>query len=110
MTNERRIVLRDEQAGEDHCFLEARITSQGDLVIEGQDLGPAVESVFGKGYREYEWQRTIRQAHIPLLSSALGARNDEDILAVLGRVSEAEIDRCFADSAIPCQWWSRIGD
>jgi hypothetical protein len=48
-----RIVLRDEQEGRDTRHLEARIDAEGDLVLEGQDLGPQVRKFFRTGEYEY---------------------------------------------------------
>jgi hypothetical protein len=110
MTGERRVVLRDERDGSDRRFLEARIAADGKLVLEGQDLGPGVESAFGEGCREYEWRRTIEPLHVPLLLKALGAELDADVLQVLARVAPTEIERCIREFEIPSEWWSRIGD
>ena len=38
-------------------YLDASIKPNGNLVIEGQDLGPAVDEFFG--VTEYVWNRTI---------------------------------------------------
>jgi hypothetical protein len=66
----RRIVLRDERDGADHRHLEAYLDTDGDLHIDGQDLGPATAPVSGDG--EYEWFQTIRAEHLPDLLAALG--------------------------------------
>ena len=82
----------------------------GDLVIEGQDLGDAVESYFG--VREYEWIWTIRARDLPSLLNALGPSSD-----VLAGLSErfsgdnAADLKSFLDSHdIPHEVWSRMGD
>lgn len=46
------VVLRDMRDARGSRYLGASIKANGDLVIEGQDLGPAVEEFFGVS--EYE--------------------------------------------------------
>jgi len=53
----KRVVLRNTRDADGTRYLEASINAEGDLVIEGQDLGPGVEEIFG--IREYEWAWTI---------------------------------------------------
>jgi len=51
------VVLRDVKDSDGSRLLEATLTSEGDLVIEGWDFGAGVERIFG--VREYEWVWTI---------------------------------------------------
>ena len=50
------MTLLEERRGHDFESLLLRLNVEsGDVVLDAQDLGPLVESVFGEGNREYEW-------------------------------------------------------
>ena len=68
--NSTHVVLRRVKDADGSRLLEASLTVDGDLLIEGWDLGDGVERIFG--VREYEWAWTIRAANLPALLSALG--------------------------------------
>jgi len=70
------IVLRNSRGR----FLKASIKTDGDLVIEGQDIGAEVEAFFG--YSEYEWAWTISAKDCDRLLAALGG--EPDLLSALG--------------------------
>ena len=59
------ITIFDEYRGEDHYILTAEIKENGDLLLEGQDLGPSVIEAFGDSDYEYwytfkqEWKDTL---------------------------------------------------
>lgn len=77
----------------------------GDLVIEGQDLGPATAVVSPDG--EYEWIRTVRRTDLPALVLALGGQSGEDILDILdarftGQRSY-DLERLLSDDAVPSE-------
>jgi hypothetical protein len=80
-------------------------------VIEGQDLGGGVEEVFGSGLREYEWAWTIRAANVRKLAEAL---NTEDVLkglqAQFGGNRSSELGSFLEKTAVPVEFWSRVGD
>ena len=59
-------------------YLDTSIQPNGDLLIEGQDLGPAVEEFFG--VREYEWKWTVAAEDCERLRALLGTT---DLLAGL---------------------------
>jgi len=59
----REIKLFDRQTDTDHQVLTARITDAGDLILEGQDLGPIAKEFWGDD--EYEYSRTVTAAHVP---------------------------------------------
>jgi hypothetical protein len=105
-----RVVLRDERTPGDTRNLSASHSSDGDLVIEGQDLGAGVEHAFG--HREYEWVWTIAQADVPALSTALSENGD--ILDALARrfsgPDAAHLHSFLTENRIPFKTWSRIGD
>lgn len=104
------VVLRDERTSSMSRRLSARLTADGDLIVDGQDLGAPVRSYFGAN--EYEWSWTIRKQHLRALLAALGANSD--VLAALkARFAPDrgdEIGTFLKDNAIPCEFWSRVGD
>lgn len=59
-----------EAAGPTSVFIEAEITPEGDLLISGQDVGEASDSVFGD--RDYEyWLRVPRDQQERLILALL---------------------------------------
>lgn len=108
----RYVVLRDLSDARDRRYLAAELTSEGDLLMQGQDLGDGVEAVFGEGFREYEWAWTVRAAHVPKLLEALGAGGP--VLAVLEHRFSGEkaagLKQFLDDHEIPHESWSRMGD
>jgi hypothetical protein len=104
------VVLRNIRGSQDTRHLQASLTREGDLVIEGQDIGDAVEQIFG--VREYEWIWTIRARDIAILLSALGATSD--VLKALserfGDERAAELKSFLDDHDVPHDIWSRMGD
>ena len=100
------VVLRNAS----NRHLEASIRANGDLVIEGQDLGAEVESFFG--FSEYEWVWTVSAANCDGLLLALGARTD--LLSALGeRFSgerAADLQSFLESEGIEYTAWSRVGD
>ena len=107
-----RVILRDVKDALGSRYLAAFLTVEGDVVIEGQDVGDGVEQVFGDGIREYEWTYTIHAAHIPTLRQALAASGD--VLAALReRFSgddAASLKQFLEDRDIPHDVWTRLGD
>ena len=108
--NPKKVVLRKERSESDYRFLSAEIDENGDLVIDGQDLGGGVDSAFGCS--EYEWSWTVRAKHIGQLKIALGSRRN--ILRTLKkRFSDqkaAGLYEFLQKSKVPFEGWSRIGD
>src|SRR5262245_57335367 len=104
------IVLRAERTDGDSRYLGARYSENGDLLIEGQDLGEGVRAIFG--YIEYEWAWTIKAADLPRLAAALGS--DSNLLdALKTRFSgdaAGELESFLKKHEIPCAFWNRIGD
>ena len=100
------IVLRNAN----NRHLEASINAKGDLVIEGQDLGPEVEEFFG--YSEYEWAWTISASDCDRLLVALGAKSD--LLSALGERFAGNrasgLQEFLESEGIEFTAWGRIGD
>lgn len=104
----RTVSLRAEQDGRDHRYLRATLNTHGDLVIEGQDLGPKTASVSSDG--EYEWSRTILREHIPQLLILLDEPASADILSTLERhwtgPKSYELESRISESDIPSALWT----
>lgn len=79
----RSVALRDERRGADTRHLWAYLDDEGNLHIDGQDLGPATAPVSDDG--EYEWFCTVRREDLPMLVRLLGEPADADLLNVLQR-------------------------
>lgn len=105
MPNETRrtVMLRETRTGRDRRFLWAWLDGQGNLHIDGQDLGPGTSSVSGDG--EYEWFSEIAAADVPRVVALLDGDPGEPILALLGREWTGEradeLERRLSDSDIP---------
>lgn len=104
------IVLRDTRDADGSRRLTARLDRNGDLLIEGQDLGDGVERAFG--VREYEWTWTVAAADLSTLRAALGI--DDDLLPALqrrfGGTAAGGLGRFLEAHAITYSGWSRTGD
>ncbi len=105
-----RVVLREERDKDDIRHLSARLLDNGDLLFEGQDLGASVEKFFG--YREYEWDWTIKAEHLPAFAKALGTTGE--ILPALGEKfsgpNARDLKPFMEEHGIPFDMWSRVGD
>jgi hypothetical protein len=104
------VVLRNVKDADGSRLLQASLTSEGDVVIEGRDFGDGVERVFG--VREYEWAWTIPAASVDDLLSALPASGDV-LSALRGRFSgenAAELGAFLESHGIATDRWSRLGD
>lgn len=79
-----RTVVLGEQHDDDGLWMRSvTLDDEGDLVIEGHDLGPGVERLMGAGLREYEFVRTVRAADVPPVVQALGLAEAVDVLDAL---------------------------
>lgn len=104
------VVLRRVKDADGSRLLEASVTVEGDVLIEGCDFGDGVERVFG--VREYEWAWTIPAATVPALLRALEVADDV-LSALQDRFSgdNAALLGSFLESnGIPTERWSRLGD
>jgi hypothetical protein len=77
----RKITLRDERSGSDSRHLCAYLDDDGNLHIEGHDLGPGTDPVSNDG--EYEWLEKISVDDLPHLLALLSAPSDAVVLDVL---------------------------
>lgn len=105
MADDRRrtVTLRDERFGEDRRNLWAYLDDEGNLHIDGQDLGPGTAPVSDDG--EYEWFQTIAAADVPRAVVLLGGEAGDDPLALLKRAwtgtRSYDLERLLAESGIP---------
>ena len=111
---DRKVVLRQERGSGGSRYLVARLEPNGDLVVDGQDLGDGVEEIFGNGLREYEWEYRVLAGDVDRAKEALGAKEGEDVLALLERLGPDEVERRLRAeleaAGIQVAFWSRIGD
>ena len=88
--------------------------NNGDLHIEGHDLGSGVGDVFGGGMREYEWVLTVRAAYLQRMISVLGGHEGDDVLLLLAaRCAEDQryASKSFLEEqGVPVEFWNRVGD
>jgi len=110
ITAPRVVVLRDSEDAEGTRLLEAFLSSDGDILIQGRDYGDGVEQILGM--REYEWAWKIPAGHVPALLRALEA--DDDVLSALKRRfsgnDAANLGECLDAHGIATEKWSRLGD
>jgi hypothetical protein len=109
----RTVSLRAERNGADWRNLDAYIDEAGNLVIDGQDLGPGTAMMSDDG--EYEWKYTFPPSSIGPLLAALGGGAGEHILDVLSRrytgpgsYDLEAVIRATKDT-IPRQFWNWRG-
>jgi len=104
----RRVTLRDEREGKDSRHLWAYVDDDGNLHIDGQDLGPGTTPVSPDG--EYEWFKTIAAVDVPRLVSLLGGTQGEDVLDLLERgfsgAESYELETRLRQSDIPVELFS----
>jgi hypothetical protein len=98
----RRVTLRDEKSGSDSRHLRAYLDDDGNLHIDGHDLGPGTAPVSNDG--EYEWLEKISAADLPRLLTLLGAPSNAMILDVLEQrwtgSSSYDLERLIRESDI----------
>lgn len=106
----KRIVLREEKSANDYRYLGATLDDNGDLVIEGQDLGDGVQASFG--CREYEWIWRIKAKDLPALERLLpnGANILEKLAQKFSNEQASQLYDFLQANTIPFEGWSRIGD
>lgn len=101
----RQVILRNERRGADTRHLWAYLDEEGNLHIDGQDLGPATAPVSDDG--EYEWFRTVSREDVPKLLSLLGEPADADLLEVLKQrwagAKSYELEKLLRESGIKAE-------
>ena len=99
------IKLREERNEQGARYLDAYVDTDGDLHLDGQDLGPATSLVSGDG--EYEWFKTVAAKDVPALLGLLGARPGDGILDVLeanwSGPRSHELEKLLGESKIPVE-------
>jgi hypothetical protein len=89
-----------------------RIANQGQIALEGQDLGAGVALRFD-GASEYEWAWTLKGDQVERLLTTLGiapesADAPQQLVKRLKHLPRTEIADCFRDAG--AAFWSRHGD
>lgn len=104
------VILRNQRDEYGLRYLDATLNEDGDIVIEGQDLGKGVEEAFGCS--EYEWTWIIKSENVHLLKDALGGK--EDVLDTLEKeysdINASKLYEFLENNKIPIEGYSRIGD
>lgn len=97
----RTVTLRDR----DRLRVWATMTAEGELRIEGQDLGGY------PGASEYEYAITVSATDLPIIRAALDA-SDDDLLSLLETAGEAIVrrgERAWIEGlGITAEFWSRV--
>jgi hypothetical protein len=108
----RHVILREERTASGSSHLRARVDDNGDVVIEGQDLGETPQRFWGSG--EYEWAITIPAESVSDLVIKLGGQPGDDALDLLAtrfHEDESHATTTFLDEAgVSYRFWSRVGD
>jgi hypothetical protein len=98
----RKVILREERVGPDSRHLWAYLDGEGNLHIDGQDLGPGTYPFSVDG--EYEWFQTIEAVDVPRVVELLGGAPGAEVLDLLqeGWSGERsyELERALRESAI----------
>jgi hypothetical protein len=104
------VVLRSTEDDHDMRHLQATLTSGGDVVIEGQDIGDSVEQIFGCW--EYEWTWTIRAADVAAFLEAM--ETSGDVLSAMKKRFRGErayeLLSFLESHDVPHETWIRMGD
>lgn len=108
----RHVVLRHVQDEDGSRQLDASLTSDGGVLIEGRDYGEGVARFTGS--REYEWAWRIPHTAVSALQRALGIRPGDDLLVALQAQfsgdNAAELGNFLEAHDIDTTRWSRLGD
>lgn len=96
------VTLRDKDG---YCIW-AELSSEGALVISGQDLHPP------NGWEEYEYEFTIPSEDVPMIRSALKGTKDDALLDLVGANSvqfmDGELGKWLDAVGAHHTFWSRI--
>src|SRR6185503_19330761 len=106
----RMLTLRSERDENGLHSLSLCFEENGDVKIEGQDLGPCVTAWFGEDYREYEWTITISAADASAYVRCLGGNPGDDVPELVrscyNRDSDCVSTRFLGQHGIPNDLWS----
>lgn len=98
----RTVTLHDH----DGLHVWATITADGELLIQGQDLGGY------PGASEYEYAFRVSSADVPTIRAALDATDDDDLLSLIEAAGEAIVRRgeraWMQGLGITTGFWSRV--
>ncbi len=108
LSNGRQVNLRQERDGSDSRSLWAHLDDDGNLHIDGQDLGPRTALVSDDD--EYEWFETIRAEDVPKVVALLGGSTGDDVLDLLeahytGKASY-ELEKRLLESDVKVEFYS----
>jgi hypothetical protein len=110
----RMLTLRSEHDERGVHSLSLCFEENGDVKIEGQDLGPGVAEWFGEGRTEYEWTITISATDVPAYVRGLGGNPGDNIPELVrtcyNRDPHCVSTRFLQEHGIPNDLWSRVGD
>ena len=101
------VCLRSEHNGDDSRYLHAHLAPSGDLLIEGEDSGPATALVSSDG--EYEWLWVGAVDKLPELLRVLGAGQETGVLDELeahwSGAASYELERHLRESGLASLEW-----
>ncbi len=108
---DRRVSLVSEREGPDSRFVDAYFDEDGNLKIDGQDLGPGTAPMSSDG--EYEWIVTVPADWLARAVVILGGAEGEQILDVLARDYRGPgaygIRRKLVDAGVPVELFTWSG-
>lgn len=106
------VILRQVKDEDGSRQLDASLTSEGDVLIEGHDWGEGVRRFTGSW--EYEWAWRIPHTAVSDLQNALGIHVQDDLLLALqaqfSGENAADLGEFIDTHQIPTTRWSRLGD
>jgi hypothetical protein len=90
-----------------------RLTEDGAVMLEGQDLGRGVSAFFGEDFSEYEWSWTLAPERLDLLLDSLGVTADsadlvEKLASRLKMLDRRGMEERFRQAG--ATFWSRVGE
>jgi hypothetical protein len=107
------VTLRYLRDAEGLRRLDASRRDDGGILIEGQDLGPGVEQVWGEGLTEYEWAWSLAPEPSWRRSRRWAARTGRSTRAIgVWYAANGGLDPGIRlrEAGVPVEFWSRVGD
>jgi hypothetical protein len=101
----------DAHGGTRHVWL--RLTEDGAVMLEGQDLGRGVSTFFGEDFSEYEWSWELAADRLEVLLGSLGVAAGspdlfEQLASRLKTLGGVEMEDRFREAG--ATFWSRLGE